>query len=377
MMTLRERVLAVLNRQKPDVVPWLGDLAYYFDYLKETGGIADKYKESPSDKFLSEKGIQQFHRDLGIGFYLQGYFPFKTVHNNVSITLNNENGLSVQEIETPYGKLRNVWQYLEDSYCWGHKEHMIKSTKDLKALRYLYENTSYEPDYELAQIRKGLIGDNGVLLCYLPKSPLMECIANLSGIEALIECLSDEPGETEETLELMGRKHDEAAEIALNSPAECLMIPENISSEVVGKVLYENYMKYYEEKWVKCIRNAGKYSFVHLDGTMRGLIRELSDSGFDVIEALTTAPVGDIAIEELHQWVREDTIMWGGLPGALLADSTSDAYFDEYVIRTLNIMKTRPGYVLGVADQVPPKANWNRLKRVGELVEKYGRYDTK
>jgi hypothetical protein len=37
----------------------------------------------------------------------------------------------------------------------------------------------------------------------------------------------------------MEKKHDEAAEIALNSPAECLMIPANISSEVVGKEYYK------------------------------------------------------------------------------------------------------------------------------------------
>jgi hypothetical protein len=37
-------------------------------------------------------------------------------------------------------------------------------------------------------------------------------------------------------------------------------------------------------------------------------------------------------------------------------------------------MKKQPRYVLGVADQVPPKARFERVKRVSELVESYGCY---
>jgi len=38
-------------------------------------------------------------------------------------------------------------------------------------------------------------------------------------------------------------------------------------------------------------------------------------------------------------------------------------------------MKTEPRYVLGVADQVPPLARFERIARVRPLVEKYGRYE--
>jgi hypothetical protein len=374
-MTLRERVLAVLNGEKPDMVPWLGDLDYYFNYLKEISAVPDQYKAQAVDQHISEKGIQQLHKDLGIGFYLQGFFPFKVKYDGIIVKERNEADLRIKEIETPFGSLREVWQYLKESCCWGPKEHLIKSSSDLKALSYLYEHTFYEADYTFAQNRLKGIGDNGVLLCYLPKSPLMELIANLAGIDTVVTCLMDATDEFEETLALMEKKHDEAAQIALDSPAECLMIPENISSEVVGKMLFETYMCGYQRKWVKRIKSAGKFSFVHLDGTMKGLIKELSEVGFDVLEALTPRPVGDIEIEDLHNWVGEKTILWGGIPGGYFTPQYSDEEFDEHVIRVLKVMRSSPRYVLGVADQVVPGSSFERLKRVSELVETYGRYE--
>jgi hypothetical protein len=41
----------------------------------------------------------------------------------------------------------------------------------------------------------------------------------------------------------------------------------------------------------------------------------------------------------------------------------------------INVMKREPRYVLGVADQVPPDGLERRIKRVGQLVEKYGRME--
>ena len=212
------------------------------------------------------------------------------------------------------------------------------------------------------------------MLCYLPKSPFMELVALKAGIEAVTYALTDAPEEFAETLAVLTRKHGEAAQIALDSPAECLMIPENLSSESVGKRMYHKYVRSYEAHWIERIRLAGKYSYIHIDGTLRGLMREVSQAGFAVLEAVTPEPSGDIPVEELWKWADPGTIIWGGLPGVMFSDLVSDAEFDAFVIRVLGVFKTSPRYVLGVADQVPPYARWERIARVRELVEQHGHY---
>ncbi|MBN2557970.1 MAG: hypothetical protein JXB33_04350 [Clostridia bacterium] len=384
-MTNRERILAILKREKPDCVPWFGDLAYWLDYLQKDNKLPEKYmkKSTARDSVTNEglastlmgEGLQKLHKDLDVGFYLQGYFPFKIKYEGVKVTETIDSEYRVTVIETPFGDLKEVWKYSQQTYSWAPKEYLLKTYEDLEAYKYLYEHTYYEPDYELAEINRDSVGDNGVVLCYLPKSPFMEMVALRAGIEATTFMQLDAPELFDEVMELIEKKHDEAAVIALSSPAECLMIPENITSEVVGKTNYEKYMRRYHEKWTSRIRGAGKYSFVHLDGTMKGLISELSSAGFDVLEALTPQPVGDIAIEDLHNWVEEGTIIWGGIPGGYFSDQISDGEFDEHVIRVLEVMRKEPRYVLGVADQVVPHSSFERIKHVSELVKQYGKYE--
>ncbi|WP_105614109.1 uroporphyrinogen decarboxylase family protein [Vallitalea okinawensis] len=371
-MNIRERVLSVLNHKKPDVVPWLGDLAYWIAYLNDDHLMPKKYQTNDS---FTDKDLIELHKDLSVGFYLQGYFPFETKYDGVKVSHTSKDNLMITEYETPYGTLREVNEYMTKSYCWAIKEHLIKNHLDLKAFEYLYESIYYKPSHDLVKKRSRVIGNQGIHLCYQPKSPFMEMVALRAGIESVIYMQLDAPDQFDTLMKSMERKHDEAAKITLQSSNECIMIPENISSEVVGKTNFEKYMRDYHEKWVTKIKEAGKFSFVHLDGTMKGLISELSSTGFTVLEALTPAPVGDIPIEDLHNWVENETIIWGGLPGVYFTDHIGDQEFDEYVIRVLDVMKKEPRYVLGVADEVPPHASFERIKRVSELVNKYGKYN--
>jgi hypothetical protein len=364
-MNERERVFAVLNGQKPDRIPWFADLDYWIAYLNTEDRMPGKYK--------NPQGVYQLSRDLGAGFYLQGYFPFHEIHDyeeKIEIRGNQRMTRAV----TPYGEIQQVEAWLPISYCWSWPERYVKNWRDLKPLRYLFEHTYYEPDYQLAAERYDNIGDNGIVLCYLPRSPFMMTCVLLASIEAVSFALADAHEEFDETMESMTRNLDAAAELAVHSPAECQMIPDNISSEMVGKKLYARYVRPFHERWVRRIREAGKISCVHVDGTLKGLVREISGAGFDFIEAMTPYPVGDLAVEDWQDWVNEKVVMWGGIPGGYFTDLISDADFDAFVIRLLKTMTSEPRYVLGVADQVSPCSRWERIARVRRLVDQYGEY---
>ena len=367
-MSPRERLFAILNGQKPDRVPWFGDLDYWATALIERG-------EKPKDFKQSDDYIQ-WHRDLGVGFYLQGYFPFKTFIENCEVKeWTDEGNLRRREIVTPFGTLRETWTWLTESYTEAPTEHLIKSAEDLPAYRYLHENTRYEPDYDFAEKRRRQVAEMGAVLCYLPKSPLMQMIALDAGVKVVAEAFADAPEEFRATIAAVRRSHDAAARIAVDSPAEILMIPENLSSECAGRTLYNMFMADYEETWAADIREKGKFSCIHLDGTMKGLLRETCSRGLTFIEALTPAPVGDL---EIAKWAERSgnstTILWGGIPGVYFTDLVNDQEFDRHVKEVLAVMRSAPRYVLGVADQVPPWGLDRRLRRVGELVDQYGAY---
>jgi len=302
-MKLRERVLSVLRREKPDRVPWFGDLDYWATALIGRG-------QKPSN-FKIDQAYIDWHRDLGVGFYLQGYFPFKTIIENCEIKEWNEDNKRFRQIETPKGTLRECWTWIADSFTEGPTEHFLKSIDDLEAYQYIHENTRYEPDYEFAYKRLEQIGDMGLLLAYLPKSPLMQMVALDAGIMTVMDIFMQDQGALAHTVRVVKESHDRAAKISLQSPAEILMIPENLSSEVVGPLLFEDYMRPYQQEWAFKIKEAGKFSTIHMDGTLKGLLREETSVGFTFIEAMTPAPVGDLAVKDWADFTEDsDLLHW-------------------------------------------------------------------
>lgn len=364
----RRRVLTLLGGGRPDRVPWFGDLDYWATALIGRGERPPDFKASPA--------YIDWHRGLRCGFYLQGDFPFRTIVENCGVTEWREGNARRRRIETPHGALTETWTWLPGSFAEAPTEHLVKTAADLAAYRHLFENTRHAPDYDFAWKRRQQVGEAGVVLCYLPKSPFMQMVALDAGIAAVAEIAADAPDELSETLAAVRGAHDAAAALAVASPAEVLMIPENLSSEVVGPRFYERYMRDYHETWCAEIAAAGKYSCLHLDGTLKGLLRQVASAGFAFIEAMTPAPVGDLAVERWAAWCPDSpkTVFWGGLPGVYFTAQVSDEEFDRHTKAVLEVMRSEPRYVLGVADQVPPDGLERRLRRVAELADAFGGY---
>lgn len=366
-MTPRERILAILKGEQPDQVPWCGDLDYWANSLITRG--------LKSRDFIKSDDYIQWHRDLRVGFYLQGYFPFKQIYEGCDVKEWTEGHKRFKEIITPIGSVRECWEYIPTSFSEGPIEHFMKSEEDIPVMKFIYENSRFEPDYDFAYKRKQQVDDQGVVLCYLPKSPFMHLLALEAGVMSVTMAALTTPVEFQDLLDTMKKAFDQAAQIAIDSPAEVLMIPENLSSEMVGPELFEIYMYDYQKEWTSKIREAGKYSFIHIDGTLGGLLRQEASVGFSVLEALTPHPVGDLRFEDLSDFVGDSkSILWGGIPGVYFTDCVSNEEFERHVKHVLSIMVKEPRYVLGVADQVPPDGLESRVRRVAELVDEFGKY---
>src|SRR4030042_3276129 len=261
-MKPRERIISILKGEQPDHVPWFGDLDYWANSPIKRG-------LKPEGFILSDDYIR-WHRDLGVGFYLQGYFPFKQIFSNCNVHEWNEGRKRYKEIVTPIGSIRECWEYIPISFSEAPLEHFMKSEADIPVMKFIYENTHFEPDYQVANIRRQQVGDQGVVLCYLPRSPFMHLMALEAGVISLTMVALTRPDEFKDLLDTMKMAFDQAAQIAVDSPAEVLMIPENLSSEMVGPDFFNMYMYNYQKEWTSKIRKAGKYSFIHIDGTLMG-----------------------------------------------------------------------------------------------------------
>lgn len=364
-MSNRERILTLLNRGKPDRVPWFGDLDYWYHAAANRGDLPPQFKGN---------GYFKLNADLDLGFYLQGFGPYRQNNPQVTWIEKRDGNRLYRTLQTPVGDLVEIQQYLPLSSSWGIVKHLVQDEDDLLPFLTYARQMSFTKDYSEIIRRKPIIGDNGVVLCYTPRSPFMQLITTYTGVENLIYLLQDAPDQLAEILSVLEEKYDQASEIAVASSADCIMIPENLSSEVVGTRFYSEYLKPYESRWVRQIRQAGKFSFIHMDGTLKGLVRQVAETGFDVIEAVTPEPCGDISMQALINMIDGPTILWGGLPGAVFTGGFSETDFEAHTESIIRLMKGEPRFVLGVADQVPPDGLLKRVARVSELCRELGVY---
>ncbi len=399
MITTRQRLLKILKGEKPDRLPWFADLSYWH-YYSQINHILEK-------KYQGFEGLIRLHRDMGAGFYYPGYYPYiilsqdsqvtelqrnigldsdfylgtayadtiyKGIKGGVNRIRDAKNNDLVREIITPVGTIRERWAFAADSLSWSPEEYYIKSADDLDILGYYLKNSKYAPDFKNIDRVSEIVAEQGCVVCNLNKSPLMDMIHWYAGIMTTVNILADSKEKLAEVLEILEKKAEEALNIALKSKADILLIPDNLHSDLVGKNLFQTYLKQHYEKQTARISGTGKYSSVHMDGGLKGLLREVSLAGFSIIEALTPRPLGDLEIEEFEDYTEGDAVMWGGIPGVMFTPSTGDREFEEFVKRVIEKMVSRPKYVLGIADQVPPDGIIDRVSKVSELVEKYGRY---
>jgi hypothetical protein len=67
------------------------------------------------------------------------------------------------------------------------------------------------------------------------------------------------------------------------------------------------------------------------------------------------------------------TTVWGGIPSvALLDDAMTEAAFEAYLDELFGSLGAGDHLILGVADNVPPDANLDRLEAIKKRVEAFG-----
>src|SRR5512139_2540952 len=98
-MNNRERMLMLVNRRAPDQFAWAGDMDYWYSSTKARGALPEKYQGD---------GYFQLNRDLGMGFYLQGFGPYLQQNRRVSFSESRDGDRLTRTMHTPKGDLTEI-----------------------------------------------------------------------------------------------------------------------------------------------------------------------------------------------------------------------------------------------------------------------------
>jgi hypothetical protein len=105
------------------------------------------------------------------------------------------------------------------------------------------------------------------------------------------------------------------------------------------------------------------------------ILTELNDECvMDIAEAVCPRPMTRVTVSEVKKAFRGKVTIFGGVPSvALLEESMPDGQFEAFMKNLFREIAPGDRFILGVSDTTPPDAKFERLLRITEMVNEWGR----
>lgn len=282
---------------------------------------------------------------------------------------------------TPVGSVSCAVQYTAQMQQLGISiphitEHLIKTPADYTAACWLYEHLDVVPNFErFERWSREEIGEDGVPVAvgFFGGSPMQQVQRDLIDATQFFFHYKDHYASLRALCERIDPLFDKILRITVDSPAQVAQWGTNFDDMLTYPPYFEREISPWIRKAAQALEPAGKRVMCHTDGENRGLMDLLRDSGLHIAESICPAPMTNVDIAEYYRrWSPHLTLM-GGIPSTILLPEASEAQFEACLDELFRAVAPGQRMVVAVADQVPPRAVFSRLQRIGERVEREGR----
>jgi len=349
-------------------MPWFADLTYWYSAHKAMGTLPSKYED---------EGRINLYKDLGCGAHEELYGGVTSAESSQVTTRVHEvpepdGGYTRCTVfQTPIGELRKVEKSSKVSYSKAIIEHPVKTEKDLKILRFIFKDQRIEPSMEAYEHQSKLMKmweGWGIVSSLPPRTPLSRLVVEWAGLANVAKLQWRAREEFDETIQVLCETDDPIYEAIEQSPARFVYFGENLSSDIINPTMFKTYIDSYYRRRSSQLHPKGKFIYVHIDGTLRGLLPLLRQTGVDCAQSLTPAPMGDLAVADLRKRAGEGIVLWGGLPGVLFSRNYPVEMLRKTLDEILENYTDDRRFIIGVADQVPPDGEIQRARMVTDVI---------
>ena len=116
------------------------------------------------------------------------------------------------------------------------------------------------------------------------------------------------------------------------------------------------------------IHEKGGLVISHCDGENNQLLELYRQSGIDILQAVSTAPMVKNTYREIRDSLRPEQVISGGIPSTLLFKSSfSDIQFKSFLAEFKKSYRRGEPLILEVSDNVLPDAEIDRLEIIREF----------
>lgn len=365
-MTHKARILAAAHKQAVDKLPFGARIDLWYNYHYGHGTLPEKY---------TGWNMVEILRDQGAGTQIRHRRIWKIEYDNLEVVTQEDPPYTTTEWRTPVGTVSLKTFFMPQEGPWGVYEvdYPFKSKEDYPAIEYIFENTRLVADLSEYYQKEKMAGEDGMVITGMDAySPMQQIMRYWLGYERFFYELHDHPAQVERLYELQKELAKKKLEILGESPVEIPTLCGNWSDEFHTPLFAKYFVPWLREA-SDYLHSKGKVTQVHADGEMKRLIPFFLETGLDVAEAWSPAPMTSVTTAELRKAWGDKVTIWGGIPSMLFETQYSDEEFDAYVINLFKEIAPGHNFIVGMGDNLPFDGQIERVGRVAQLIERYGR----
>ena len=345
-MNTKERILAALEWGEPDRVP----LTIY-DWMLPRGMTERRLRESGVGLITRLPAHRVEHRQ--VEFISREYQQ-------------NGHKLTRRTIHTPVGE---VWQTLEPDEAYETsnwiKEHFIKGPEDYRVMEFYFEDAIYRDNYATIRESQRRMGNDGIVIVRVAKGAIQEMLYQMMGMERFALDYHERRDLFDSLYAAMVKRYGELYDLAAESPAEILQLADNITSDVVGRERFRNYLMPEYRRLKERLAGSGKKLAVHMDGRLKSLKQEIAAAEFDILEAMTPSPMGDVSVREAREaW--PDKALWINFTSSVHIEPP--AAIEAHTRQLLREAGGKRGFAISVTEDAPVAALEKSLQVISSVL---------
>ncbi len=395
-MTHKERMLRAARGERPDRLPWVPRIDLWHNSNSMRGTLPPPFKQDATLDEVADyiggayhKSVPEFLKirspddtiDRGLGVYRLWGMAYRPELVGVDREVRKEGDATFVTYHTPVGSVSYKTLYTAEmkragaSITWI-SEPVIKEPKDYKVVGYIFKNIKIRPDYDNYREFQKRVGDKGYVPAFnnIASGPMHHIMKEFLDATRFFLELYDHPEELRQLCEDMEPYYDRVGRVLADSPAEVIFGGGNYDEMITYPPFFRDHILPYLQKLADLLHSKGKLLQTHCDGENKGLLDLLAESGIDVAEAVCPQPMTKVTITDVKKAFKGKITIFGGIPSVtLLEESMPDGEFEKFMKDLFKEIAPGDRFILGISDTTPPDAKFERLLRITEMVEEWGK----
>jgi len=343
--------------------------------IKKLGIIYNKYLPDWAGGYKIEAT-----KDRLLGIYTHKDIPYEIkLDKSIKRKLTENNGLVEVSYITPKGTVKGSFQMNEFLKNSGVtlppiKEFLIKSAKDYDIVMEIFSSIKVIPKPENYKQLCSEIGDDGYPPIYghLAASPMQAILRDLIEPTQFFIEYKLNLGRLLELSKILEKFLLDIVNAVTDYYTEPIVVwGGNYDSALTFPPFFRDHILPFLNKVCDIIHAKNGRVIGHCDGENDKLLPLYRESGMDILQSVNVKPMVKNSYREIRNSLRQEQVISGGIPSILLLKSSiSDEQFKNFLNELKKSYKKGERLILEVSDNVPPDADMDRLKIIGEFADK-------